>query len=362
MFEGFSIEVKPDIDAFMGLITGEKAPGRVHFAELFLDEQIEAAVADRFGLESGVSEGAPWYVLARRIKVLEFLGYDFVYQYHFEGMEFPRPTDHKAGDTAAADQSKGDRTWLDESRGPVTTWEEFEKYPWPEPGRFNTSSLEWLEKNLPDGMGMTSRAHSVFEELSWLMGLETLSYALYDKPDLVQAIADRVGEIFLAAVKVHAQFDKMKFLFGGDDMGHKTGTLVSPDDLRKYVLPWHKKITAATHATGRPYLLHTCGNIEKVMPDLVNDVKIDGRHSFEDTIEPVEEFYKRWGSRIAVLGGVDVDFLCRSGEDRIRERVRDILDACHPGRYALGTGNSVANYIPLDNYLYMMDEGRRYSA
>jgi uroporphyrinogen decarboxylase len=30
------------------------------------------------------------------------------------------------------------------------------------------------------------------------------------------------------------------------------------------------------------------------------------------------------------------------------------------GGYCLGTGNSVANYIPLENYLAMVDEGRLY--
>jgi uroporphyrinogen decarboxylase len=207
---------------------------------------------------------------------------------------------------------------------------------------------------------MTSRAHSIFEELSWAFGLESLAYALYDNPDLVQAVADRVGQVHLAAAKVHVQFPKMRFLFGGDDMGHKTGTLVSPDALRKYVLPWHKKIVEVAHEAGRPYFLHSCGNIEKIMGDLVDDVGIDGRHSFEDAIEPVEEFYRRWGDKTAVLGGVDVDFLCRRGEDAIRARVREILDVCQGGRYALGTGNSVANYIPLDSYLAMLDEGRRY--
>ena len=66
--------------------------------------------------------------------------------------------------------------------------------------------------------------------------------------------------------------------------------------------------------------------------------------------------------RIALIGGIDVDFLCRSGEQAIRRRVRDTLDVCMDGGgYCLGTGNSVANYIPLDNYLAMVDEGWRYS-
>jgi hypothetical protein len=57
----------------------------------------------------------------------------------------------------------------------------------------------------------------------------------------------------------------------------------------------------------------------------------------------------------------DVDFICRSDEASIRARVRDTLDKCLPGGgYCLGTGNSVTNYIPVDNYLAMIDEGRLY--
>ncbi len=56
-----------------------------------------------------------------------------------------------------------------------------------------------------------------------------------------------------------------------------------------------------------------------------------------------------------------MDFLCRAGEADIRKRVRETLTACLPGGgYCLGTGNTVANYVPLDNYLAMVDEGRSF--
>jgi uroporphyrinogen decarboxylase len=60
---------------------------------------------------------------------------------------------------------------------------------------------------------------------------------------------------------------------------------------------------------------------------------------------------------------MDIDFLCRSDEKAIRARVREVLDRCLPGGgYCLGTGNSVTNYISIDNYLAMLDEGRRYAS
>jgi len=56
-----------------------------------------------------------------------------------------------------------------------------------------------------------------------------------------------------------------------------------------------------------------------------------------------------------------VDFLCRAPEDSIRERVRRTLDVCMVDTgYCLGTGNTVANYIPVESFLTMLDEGRKY--
>jgi uroporphyrinogen decarboxylase len=199
------------------------------------------------------------------------------------------------------------------------------------------------------------------EYLTWLMGYETLCYALYDQRDLVRAISERVTDIALGAIRRTLEFSQVRMVWGSDDMGFRTGTLISPADLREFVLPGHKVVAQLAHDAGRAYILHSCGNLTAIMPDLIEDVKIDGRHSFEDTIEPVTEAKERYGDRIALLGGIDVNFLCRARQDEVRRRVRATLERCMPGGgYCLGTGNSVANYIPVDNYLAMLDEGRRF--
>jgi len=82
---------------------------------------------------------------------------------------------------------------------------------------------------------------------------------------------------------------------------------------------------------------------------------------FSTPIEPVTEAKRKYGDRISVLGGIDVDFLCRAGEDRIRQRVRDTLRVCMAdGGYCLGSGDSTANYIPVDNFFAMLDERRKF--
>jgi len=143
-------------------------------------------------------------------------------------------------------------------------------------------------------------------------------------------------------------------------MGFKTSTIVSPEVLRKLVLPWHKKFASLSHQYNKMYWLHCCGNVLSLMEDFVEDVKIDAFHSFQDSIIPVGEFKKRYGDRVATLGGVDMDKLCRLDEKSLRRYVREILDECMSDRYALGSGNSIANYVPVENYLVMLDEGLKW--
>jgi len=351
---------QPDYEGLLKCLRREGTPQRVYFMELFLDEPVKNVISKRFGLQEHLDPNDPWFYWKREIRLQRFLGYDYVTA-KVPTLEFPRFTDMAVPDTVDGEQSMGNRIWLTEKCGSITNWEDFEKYPWPDPAKLDLSVLEWLENNLPDDMCMTTECHSIFEQLNWLMGLENLCYSLYDQPDLVEAIVNRVGEIYLAAARTFVQFDRLKFLFGGDDMGHKTGTLISPEHIRRLILPWHKKIAEVAHQAGRLNLLHSCGNIRAIMPDLIDYVGIDGKHSFEDTIEQVTEAKRLWGDRIALIGGIDMDFLCRADEQAIRKRVRETLDVCMPGGgYCLGTGNTVANYVPLRNYLAMLDEGRRY--
>ena len=81
---------------------------------------------------------------------------------------------------------------------------------------------------------------------------------------------------------------------------------------------------------------------------------------YQDTIIPVTEFKKRYGNKVATLGGVDMDKLCRLDEESLRKYIRGTLDECMPNRYALGSGNSIVNYMPVKNYLIMLDEGLKW--
>lgn len=359
--ELLSTPVSLDQDAFIRCIKRQGTPKRVHVIELFLDPEVNDAVVERFGLHADAGQDETDRAMARYVAVQRRLGFDYV-RCGVEDMAWPMR--HGTTSDTAELARPGGRSYIDEHRGPITNWDEFEAYPWPDPARAGTRALEWCEKRLPDDMCVVAGGGfgHIAEHLVWLMGYETICYALYDQRDLVKAISDRVVGIFIDVMRTVLQFPRVRATWGSDDMGHRSGTLISPADTREFMLGGHKLLAAMSHEAGRPYLLHSCGNLSAIMDDLIEDVRIDAKHSFEDTIESVTDAKDTYGQRIALLGGIDVDFLCRSDPQTIRNRVRQTLSKCMPGGgYCLGTGNSVANYIPLDNYLVMLDEGRRWA-
>ncbi|MBN2309684.1 MAG: hypothetical protein JXR94_11965 [Candidatus Hydrogenedentes bacterium] len=357
----FATPVSTDWEGLVRSIDRSAMPSRVHHIELFLDAEVQDAVCRAFHLLDGLDADDPFFPQRKQVAIQSFLGYDYV-RMGLEGMEMPL---HNLAATDTADLSReGGRQFVDEHRGPITNWDEFHAYPWPDPHAASTRSLEWYSEHLPDSMciiGSGGFAHFA-EYLTWLMGYETFCMALYEQRDLVAAISQHLIDMYEVVIQRILEFDRVKLIWGSDDMGYRGGPLASPDDLREFVLPGHKRMAEMAHAAGRPYLLHSCGDLSLLMDDLIDDVGIDAKHSFEDTIERVTDAKQAYGGQIALLGGIDLDFLCRADEAAVRERVRHTLSVCmEGGGYCLGSGNSVANYIPLGNYLAMVDEGRRFT-
>jgi uroporphyrinogen decarboxylase len=348
----------PDFGRLLTVLRRQGEPDRVPFIELFADVEVMSSVvgeeiADPQPADRSMREGD----LLRIIEYWHRSGYDYVSTWPTVNLPIRRTA---FGDTAAL--THREREWQDESSGIINSWADFEAYPWPRPEEIDWFNVEFVSRHLPDGMKIIALGPGgQLEHIMWLMGTVPLALALKDDPALVQAVSEKVGEVLVNLYTTAAEIPNVGALWIGDDMGFRTATMISPGDLRRLVFPWLAKLARIAHAKGMPFLLHSCGNLRQIMNDLIDVVEIDARHSFEDAIEPVAEAKRRYGDRIAILGGADVDFLCRSTEDEVRAYTRRLIDECAPGGgWALGTGNSVANYIPLPNYLAMLDEGYRY--
>lgn len=362
MFDFLQKRPYPDFEVFQKVIQGNTTPRKVHQVELLIDKEVMAYISykylDEIPLDPARAEKKDflrWYV-----HFWYRLGYDYaeIMEPDLTGFSFPSKR-RIAHDTAFLAREK--REWLEEGKGVIQSREDFEAYPWPEMKHLDWSPLEWLSEILPEGMKvLVSSPSGVFETVCELLGLEGMSYLLYEDYPLVRAVFGKIGEILCEYYTAVISSDAIGGIFHGDDMGYKTSTIVAPRLLQELVLPWDRKYAALAHEYGKVFLFHSCGNIFALMDEFINDVGIDAYHSFQDEIMPIWEFKEKFGDRVGYLGGVDVNRLCLDSEKALRLYVREILARCFPGRFAIGTGNSVANYIPPEKYLIMLEEAYQY--
>lgn len=350
-------KARPDAGRFIDAVMGRRRDGRPPLVEYLVDEAVrrpivtgllgrawvDPAPGDRAGLAACLDNFIAFWLA---------LGYDFV---RFEE-SLPFVETEVIGPDAS--QRTGERHWRDMRRGVIASWADFERYPWPSLTPASLANYEYLATHLPDGLGlMACHAGGLYEHLSAIFSYEGLCYALHDQPGLVAAVADRLGGLMLDFYRQLVELPNLIAVFPGDDMGFRSSTLLPPDTLRTLILPWHKKFAQLAHERGLPYFLHSCGNLTAILDDLIADVGIDAKHSFENAIMPVAEFQARYGERVGALGGVDIDILARSSPEGIRTEVRRLIEVCGPrGRFAIGSGNSIPSYIPVENYLAMVDE------
>ncbi len=239
----------------------------------------------------------------------------------------------------------------------ITDEKSFSNYQWPDPDVGNYEIYEKIEKELPDGMKLLACGPGgVLENAIDLVGYENLCILSLTEETLTQQIFDEIGRRLLRYYEIVSAFSSVGALISNDDWGFKTQTLLDPGMMRRFVFPWHKRIVEAIHAAGKPAILHSCGNRSEVMEDIIEDMKYDGLHSFEDIISPVETEWKKYHRRIAILGGIDMDYLANSNPETIVNRAKKLLElTSEEGSYALGSGNSISNYIPVNNFKAMTD-------
>lgn len=252
------------------------------------------------------------------------------------------------------------RKWATEGRGIITDWQSFEKYRFPRQEDFGYRQFETVAQYLPDGMGVIGQYGDIFTMVWELMGFEQFSLALYDNPDLIEVLFDKIGGLVLSMFEFFATCDRVDVLWYSDDIAYASGLMMSPKVLRTYFFPWLKKIGDLAKSAGKPLIYHTDGILYDVMEDIIA-CGVDALHPIEPKAMQLADLKKRYGDRLCLIGHVDVDLLSRGTPEEVREKVREnIAVAAADGGYIVGSGNSIPDYVKFENYVAMLEAAREF--
>ena len=342
--------VKPNFERMEKALRLEGEPDRVPFIEGWIDYRVASAFL-----------GKPIRSISDWVEFWWKAGYDFIHI--VPPYSFPSPRREVHFTYSLYEDKETTRAWVEQHKGAITNEEEFSAYDFPSPEEVDYSIIEETRKALLEGMKIITGTGGIFEEVSFAMGFETLALSLYDEPKLVAKVFDKVGEILTEITDIAAEAceDALGALWLSDDIAYTEGTFFSPSVYRKYLFPWYKRFGEICRKYEVPFLFHSDGKLWGVLDDLI-ECGVNAIHPIEPKAMDIREVKERYGDRLCILGGLNLDYpLSRGTPQEVEEEVKRLIKEIAPGGgYCLGSSNSIPEYVPLENYKAMLESGLKY--
>jgi uroporphyrinogen decarboxylase len=200
-----------------------------------------------------------------------------------------------------------------------------------------------------------------FSSAWMLMGLEQMSLALFEQPNLLNDVL-RVTADFWTRCGLRLIEQGVDAIVVHDDQGSNDATIFAPARFRQFILPHLKREIETLRATGAPIILHSCGNINAILPDLVG-TGIAGLNNLQRAARmDLRAVKAQYGGALCLIGNVDATGLLPTATSaQVEQAVIECLEIGAPGGgYILATDHSFHEGIPIENVLAFIAAGKRH--
>jgi len=109
-----------------------------------------------------------------------------------------------------------------------------------------------------------------------------------------------------------------------------------------------------------PWIWHTDGNVAPLLEDFIS-LGIAGLHPIEKGAMDIRRIKTEYGSRVCLLGNVDLNLLGAGTPEEVDREVRELIrDVAPGGGYIVTSGNSLAGYLKKENALALSQAVGKY--
>jgi uroporphyrinogen decarboxylase len=239
---------------------------------------------------------------------------------------------------------------------------ELDHHPWPKAEWWDAAALKEQIRQMDRGeicavaLEEFGDPGGIFETACYLRGMETLLVDLVERPDLANALFERVNRCLLARLGsvMRELGPRIDLIWTSDDLAHQHGPLFSPKLWRELIAPHHERFNRRVPELGARVMYHSCGAVRAFIPGLIEigvDV-LDVLQLSADGMDPAE-IKLSFGDRICFHGGVDVQKLLPFGTpDDVRKTVHMLIKTLgRGGGFILSPSHNIQVDAPVANIL-----------
>lgn len=233
--------------------------------------------------------------------------------------------------------------------------EEVNDFDWPDPAKYiDVEECKRRVEMAPDDkivLGMMWSAH--FQDTCAAFGMETALMNMAAEPELYEAVDEKIMEFYLKANEIFYEATKGKLdaVLIGNDMGSQRGLMISPEMVRRFVIPGAKKLVEQAHSYGLKVIYHSCGSIFEVIPDLI-EAGVDAVHPIQALAAGMEPQHLKdnFEGKVSFCGGVDTqDLLVNGSTEDVKAKVRELRDIFPTGLIISPSHEAIMPDVPPEN-------------
>ncbi len=221
------------------------------------------------------------------------------------------------------------------------------------PLRAELEGKSWEERDFPLGINLMS----LYGNPRNYMGVENLSYAIYDDPHLVEEMVEHQAWMaYEIAKKVFDAGITLEWVWIWEDMCFNKGPLVSPDWVRRVLAPRYRKVVDLLRSNGVDALILDCdGNIEELLPIWV-DCGINATYPLERAAGmDARAVRARYGRNLIIMGNVDKRALAGSRAE-IDAEIELVADLTRGSGYFVNADHHVPPDVSWDSFRYFLEQ------
>ncbi len=243
--------------------------------------------------------------------------------------------------------------------------EDLEFFQWPDPAKY--IDVEECKRRValaPDDkvcLGMMWSAH--FQDTCAAFGMENALMNMIANPEIYEAVDEKIMEFYLKANEIFYEATKgrLNAVLIGNDMGSQRGLMLSPDMVRRFIIPGCKKLVEQAHSYGLKVIYHSCGSIVDIIPDLI-EAGVDIIHPIQALAAGMEPqgLKEKFGDKVSFCGGVDTqDLLVNGTPEDVKNKVKELRTIFPTGLIISPSHEAILPDIPPANIQALFDEAQK---
>lgn len=185
---------------------------------------------------------------------------------------------------------------------------------------------------------------------SGAVGTERFLIALVEEPEWCVDMFNHYLDVNLTLLDmVWEEGYRFDSVLWPDDMGYKHSQFFSVNMYRELLKPVHKKAVDWAHSKGAKAHLHSCGNINPFIPELI-EIGIDCLNPLEVKagMDPIE-LKKKYGKDLVFHGGINA--VLWDDIEAIEAEIKRVLPIMkESGGYIFASDHSIPNAVSLENF------------